>query len=62
LDGYADEDDAFPTDSEQWEDSDNDGYGDNYFWENITVEDSENPGSFIVLREQRGDAFPDIAR
>ncbi len=61
LDGYADEDDAFPTDFEQWEDADNDGYGDNYFWENITVEDSENPGSFIMLREQRGDAFPDIA-
>ncbi|MGB1678715.1 MAG: hypothetical protein ACPHFV_01590 [Poseidonia sp.] len=61
LDGYADEDDAFPTDYEQWEDSDGDGYGDNYFWENTTVEDSENPGTFIVIREQRGDAFPDIA-
>jgi hypothetical protein len=61
LDGYADVDDAFPTDHEQWVDTDGDGYGDNYFWENITVEDSENPGMFITLREQRGDAFPDIA-
>ena len=61
LDGYADVDDAFPEDFEQWEDTDGDGYGDNYYWENITVEDSENPGLFITLREQRGDAFPDIA-
>ena len=61
LDGYADVDDAFPDDFEQWEDTDGDGYGDNYYWENTTVEDSENPGMFIVLREQRGDAFPEIA-
>jgi len=61
LDGYADVDDAFPQDFEQWEDSDGDGYGDNYYWENITVEDSENPGMFLTLREQRGDAFPEIA-
>ena len=27
-DGYADSDDAFPTDSTQWNDADNDGYGD----------------------------------
>ena len=61
LDGYADVDDAFPQDFEQWEDTDGDGYGDNYYWENITVEDSENPGMFLTLREQRGDAFPEIA-
>ena len=28
-DGYADGDDLFPSDSTQWEDADNDGYGDN---------------------------------
>jgi len=28
-DGYADTDDIFPTDSTQWEDADNDGFGDN---------------------------------
>ena len=61
LDGYADEDDLFPNDHEQWADFDGDGYGDNYFWENITVADEENPGLFITLREQRGDAFPEIA-
>ena len=31
LDGYADEDDLFPNDHEQWADFDGDGYGDNYF-------------------------------
>ena len=61
LDGYADVDDLFPTDQEQWEDFDGDGWGDNYFWENITEADTENPGMFLVLREQRGDAFPEIA-
>jgi hypothetical protein len=61
LDGYADVDDAFPDDFEQWTDFDNDGWGDNYFWENNTVADEENPGEFLVLREQRGDAFPQIA-
>ena len=61
LDGYADVDDAFPEDHEQWMDSDGDGYGDNYFWENMTVADEENEGMFLVLRDQRGDAFPTIA-
>ena len=61
LDGYADVDDLFPTDQEQWEDFDGDGWGDNYFWENVTEADTENPGMFLVLREQRGDAFPEIA-
>ena len=61
LDGYADEDDQFPDDHEQWEDKDGDGYGDNYFWENTTKADEENPGLFLTLREQRGDAFPEIA-
>lgn len=58
-DGYADEDDTFPNDGTQWEDSDNDGYGDNYTWVNVTIEDEENPGNLITLREQNGDAFPD---
>lgn len=61
LDGYADVDDMFPTDQEQWADFDGDGYGDNYYWENSTVADEENPGMFLTLREQRGDAFPQIA-
>lgn len=61
LDGYADVDDVFPTDQEQWADFDGDGYGDNYYWENSTVADEENPGMFLTLREQRGDAFPQIA-
>ena len=61
LDGYADVDDLFPTDQEQWEDFDGDGWGDNYYWENVTQADSENQGMFLVLREQRGDAFPEIA-
>ena len=61
LDGYADVDDAFPDDFEQWADFDGDGWGDNYYWENSTVADEENIGLFITLREQRGDAFPEIA-
>lgn len=61
LDGYADVDDLFPTDQEQWEDFDGDGWGDNYYWENVTEADTENQGMFLVLREQRGDAFPEIA-
>ena len=40
--------DAFPLDSEQWNDSDSDGYGDNYLWE----------GSPHQHLNQRGDAFP----
>lgn len=61
LDGYADVDDLFPEDQEQWADFDGDGWGDNYFWENTTVADDDNLGMFITLREQRGDAFPEIA-
>jgi hypothetical protein len=61
LDGYADVDDLFPEDQEQWADFDGDGWGDNYLWENTTVADDENLGLFITLREQRGDAFPEIA-
>ena len=60
LDGYADVDDAFPEDFEQWLDTDGDGWGDNYFFTNTTVADEENVGMFITLREQRGDAFPEI--
>ena len=29
-DGFADIEDAFPTESTQWNDDDDDGYGDNY--------------------------------
>ena len=60
LDGYADVDDVFPDDPEQWSDFDGDGWGDNYYWENTTVADEENPGLFLTLREQRGDALPEI--
>jgi WD40 repeat protein len=60
-DGWADEDDAFPEDGEQWADTDGDGWGDNYFFTNRTVADEENVGEVIVLRDQRGDAFPSIA-
>ena len=55
LDGYADSVDAFPDDFNQWEDSDGDGYGDNYAFELVSVEDPENPGSFLMLREESGD-------
>ena len=41
--------DAFPTDVEQWNDSDDDGYGDNYFWGGVDEQ----------RLNQRGDAFPD---
>ena len=60
-DGWADEDDAFPEDGEQWADTDGDGWGDNYFFTNRTVADEENVGEVIVVRDQRGDAFPNIA-
>ena len=42
-------------------DTDGDGWGDNYFYENTTIEDLDYPGLFLVIREQRGDAFPEIA-
>ena len=61
-DGYADDDDTFPNDGTQWEDSDGDGYGDNYTWVNKTIEDEENPGNLITIREQNGDAFPILYR
>ena len=31
--------------------------GDNYGWENTTIED-EKPGTLITIRDQYGDAFP----
>ena len=61
LDGWADVDDAFPEDHEQWMDTDGDGWGDNYFYENTTIEDLDYPGLLLVIREQRDDAFPEIA-
>jgi len=57
-DGWADVDDAFPNDSNQWLDADGDGYGDNYYWNNITTIDEEDTSRIIILREQYGDAFP----
>jgi len=57
-DGWADEMDAFPNDPLQWKDSDGDSYGDNYYWENMTVEDPLIAGNFITLRDEHGDAFP----
>lgn len=59
MDGWSDADedwpshpigaaDAFPSDPEQWNDSDSDGYGDNYLWE----------GTEHSHINQRGDAFP----
>ena len=60
LDGWADVDDAFPYDTLQWEDSDGDGWGDNYIWFNDTIADLDNPGEFIQVRNQSGDAFPTV--
>ena len=57
-DGYADSVDEFPEDGLQWVDTDGDGWGDNYLFTNETIEDLDNPGTFIVIREQQGDAFP----
>ncbi len=57
-DGWADVDDEFPDDGEQWKDTDGDGYGDNYLWTVTFVEDLEDAQRIIELREQRGDAFP----
>ena len=58
-DGWADVDDDFPNDGNQWIDSDGDGYGDNYYWNNYTVVDESDPDRIITLREQFGDAFPE---
>ena len=57
-DGYADTEDTFPNDPLQWKDTDGDGWGDNYGWENTTIEDEQNPGTLITIRDQWGDAFP----
>lgn len=58
FDGWADSEDAFPMNTLQWEDSDGDGYGDNYDWKNETILDLDNPGQTITIRNQSGDAFP----
>ena len=58
-DGWADVDDAFVNDENQWTDSDNDGYGDNYYWTNLTIIDEQDSNREIILREQFGDAFPE---
>ena len=54
LDGYADVDDVFPDDPEQWSDFDGDGWGDNYYWENTTVADEENPGLSSPFESSEG--------
>ena len=56
-DGWADVDDEFPEDGEQWKDTDGDGYGDNYLWTISYQEDIDNPERIIEIRVQRGDAF-----
>ncbi len=56
---HPDSDDAFPDDPLQWEDSDGDGWGDNYGWTNTTIADEVNIGELITIREQWGDAWPD---
>lgn len=58
-DGWADVDDEFPNDENQWIDTDNDGYGDNYYWTNYTIVDEQDPTRIITLRQQFGDAFPE---
>ena len=57
-DSWADEDDTFPNDPLQWEDTDLDGWGDNYGWINSTIADETDVGNLITIREQWGDAFP----
>jgi len=61
FDGWADVDDAFPEDQEQWVDTDGDGWGDNYLYSDTTIEDLDYPGILLNIREQRGDAFPEIS-
>ena len=55
---HADTEDEFPDDPLQWEDTDGDGWGDNYGWVNITIADEQEIGNLITIREQWGDAFP----
>ena len=59
-DGWADVDDEFPEDGEQWKDTDGDGYGDNYLWTITFIEDQDDEQRIIELREQKGDAFPTL--
>ena len=57
-DGWADSRDLFPNNASQWEDSDEDGYGDN--WGNSSwnsTRSDEWPGEFIEGAEM-ADAFP----
>ena len=57
-DGWADVDDEFPEDGEQWKDTDGDGYGDNYLWTISYEVDADDADRIIEIRDQRGDAFP----
>ena len=49
TDGWSDDGDTYPADSQQWADSDGDGYGDNYYYD-------VNGAQLHV--NQSGDAFP----
>ena len=55
ADGWADSIDEFPTNTFQWKDSDGDGYGDNYIWENSSTNQTLDG---YGLRVEEGDAFP----
>jgi hypothetical protein len=57
-DGVDDTDDLFPADANQTTDMDGDGYGDNYYWVEFTIEDPQVSGNYITLRDESGDAFP----
>ena len=56
ADGWADEIDTFPFDSYHWADTDNDGWGDNYIWENHSLNMTLDNYS---IRVEIGDAFPE---
>ena len=55
---YANTEDDLPDDILQWEDTDLDGFGDNYGWVNTTIADDLDPNNLITIRDQWGDAFP----
>jgi WD40 repeat protein len=69
-DYWADSIDIFPNDGSQWEDTDGDGYGDNYTYTNVTGHSTSADGyiwgcdvdpGLIMSRIQNGDAFPEDA-
>ena len=62
-DGYADTDDLFPTDNTQWEDADNDGFGDNPAGNNpdacIGTQGFSDQDRFVVVPDTDGDGYSD---